>query len=87
MAVYNCTSVTSAMLLFTVPRKDDDGVLFVSPIRDKETGNRLGNNEGLRGAMKSRCSNMTVRDLWITHGTSVSVERKCKKNKNTKTKK
>lgn len=60
MAVYNCTSVTSAMLLFTVPRKDDDGVLFVSQIRDKEPGNSLGNNEGLHCAMKSRCSNIAV---------------------------
>lgn len=79
MAVYNCTSVTSAMLLFTVLRKDDDGVLFVSPIRDKETRNRLGNNEGLRGMMESSCSNITARDLWINRGARVSVERKCKK--------
>lgn len=79
MAVYNCTSVTSAMLLFTVLRKDDDGVLFVSPIGDKEAGTSPGNNDGLRGAIKSRCSNIAVRVLWINRCARVSVEKKCKK--------
>lgn len=64
------------MLLFTVRCKDDDGVLFVSPVTDKETGNSPGNNEGLRGAIKS---NIDVRVLWINRGTKVSVESKYKK--------
>lgn len=40
MAVYNCTSVTSAMLLFTVLHKDDDGVFLYlqSEIRRLEAG-------------------------------------------------
>lgn len=84
MVVYNCTSVRSAMLLFTVVRKNDDGVLFVSPIRDKKTGNRLGNNEGLRGAMKSRCSNITVRDLWMNRATVSVVRKRNKKHTNQK---